>query len=970
MRLRRQARFGALPRPLRDPHRRRHPVRRDPAAPADKRVVGPPAHLRAGRAMLRSVPLAVGLGTAVVTAAGLAAEAPNIGTGIRIGLTVVAACLAGGVAAVPELVFARAMRRERESAESTAGSAPVGWPGDEVPNQLPPSTRHFIGRADVLAELTELLRRPDPIAATVVAIYGKGGVGKTVLAVRVAHAVVDSFPAEKLVVVLRGPQGEPIPPDEAVTVLLSDLGVEEPAIPTRFEDRLRLYNARMAGRRALLLLDNAVDEAQVRPLIPNSPDCAVLVTSRRPLEGLVDARHVGLDVISEDEAIQLLGSIVDAGRVGAEPEAARAIVRLAGSLPLTVAIAGAKLVARPHWRLATLAERLRDNQRRLSELQAGDVDFRACVGLSYSDIGPEQRRAFRLLGIVRAATFRSWTLAPLLDVDLTTADWLADELVRAQLLEPGPVEDRGLPRFRQHDLIRDFAGERAGAEEPETERRAALRRLFGAYLALAECACQADEHAVASAGPAVAEKLDAVRAPRWRTDDPEFARLSQLDPDDWYVWECRPIARAVRQAHQERMWDLAWELAVRIGMHVDRLCGFWNRWEETFELALDAAHRAANRYGQAALRHALGEYLVQRDRFTEAEIEFQRSAAMFVEIGDQAGQAKALISLGETRRLLGGFRSAEEALNRALELAREHGDRWLEAGAWRGLGGANRTLRRLSAAEHCHRQALNLYHELGARSEEGRTLRRLAGDLRMWHRLAEAEQHAAKAIEIVAGTGHPNSLARCWLTYGQVRLSQGHYRDANTYIDKAITVFEESGGLGLVAEAARAKAQVRLAEGEPDDASEWMERGLAIRVELGQRFAQARGLRTLGEIRAAQGRYPEADSLLTEAAQLLAEYGDEWGSADALRVLADVHAELGRWSQADTALTEAVRIFARFGDRRCETESLIEQARLYERTGDREKARARYAQAHERARTLRSAETDPVVSSPSIDRPA
>jgi transcriptional regulator with XRE-family HTH domain len=303
--------------------------------------------------------------------------------------------------------------REEFEAAAWEGDRP-GPPGlPAAPCQLPTDLADFTGRAEQVALVQEVLAdaRPagTPTAVVVSAVAGKAGVGKTALAVHVAHRLRPRFPDGQLYVDLRGAEPQPLDPAEVLSRFLRALGVDGAAIPADIEERTALYRARLADRRVLVVLDDAVDEAQVRRLLPGTAGCGVLATSRARLSSLEGARLVDLDVLTPGQAVELLGRIAGAARVAAEPEAAAAIVGYCGRLPLAVRIAGAKLVGRPHWSLDRLAALLADERGRLDQLAAGDLEVRASVALSYQALTGEQQRTFRLLGLLEAPDFaRGW----------------------------------------------------------------------------------------------------------------------------------------------------------------------------------------------------------------------------------------------------------------------------------------------------------------------------------------------------------------------------------------------------------------------------------------------------------------------------------------------------------------------------------------------------------------------------------
>jgi DNA-binding SARP family transcriptional activator len=347
------------------------------------------------------------------------------------------------------------------------------------PRQLPPDIGTFTGRQEELAWLCALLTRPTAAAPVVIsAINGSAGIGKSALAVHAAHRLAERFSDGQLYVDLQG-AATGLAPRESIEVLslfLRSLGVDGKYIPGKVEEAAVLYRSLVSNRRMLILLDNAATVAQVRPLLPAGPGCGVLITSRQVLAALDATAHLRLDVLSPETAVDLLAQVAGPARVAAEPEAAARLTRLCGWLPLAVRIAGAKLAGRPHWSVARLADRLADERWRLDELRVGDLDVRAAMKVSYEGCAKEERRAFRLLGMLDAPDFAPWVLAALLAVPLATAEDLAERLVDARLLEAARQDPAGQTRYRFHELLRLYARERLHDEEPEPARQAALKR--------------------------------------------------------------------------------------------------------------------------------------------------------------------------------------------------------------------------------------------------------------------------------------------------------------------------------------------------------------------------------------------------------------------------------------------------------------------------------------------------------------
>jgi DNA-binding SARP family transcriptional activator len=419
--------------------------------------------------------------------------------------------------------------------------------------QLPPDVADFTGRQESVRWLHDLLvgtTKRVATALTVSAVAGMAGVGKTSLAVRVAHQVQAAFPDGQLYVSLRGRQGRPLDPAEVLAGLLRDLGVAGAAIPASMEERSKLFRTRLAERRVLIVLDDAASEAQVRPLLPGAPACQVLVTSRRVLAGLEGANLLTLDVLEPSEAIELLGRLTGPGRVAEEPEAARRITRLCGHLPLAVRIAGARLAANRRWRLDELVQRLADERRRLGELRIGDLDVCASFALSYEGVDPSARRLFRLLGMLKLPDVPGWMAAALLDIELGAAAPVLEQLVEAQLVETVGYDSCGQLRYRLHDLLRVYAGQQLPDQGPADDGGHALQRALGAYVALAE-------RAVASLRPGARQDAISAEFPRWSIHDlPAFA-IVERDPSEWFRVEHRNLVDSVERAHAAGCWDHA-----------------------------------------------------------------------------------------------------------------------------------------------------------------------------------------------------------------------------------------------------------------------------------------------------------------------------------------------------------------------------------------------------------------------------
>lgn len=456
------------------------------------------------------------------------------------------------------------------------------------PAQLPADLPDFTGRQRETAALTELVLAEPSRAGLVglIVVSGPAGAGKSALAVHVAHQTAARFVDGQLYADL-GAAGARLPdPADVLGRFLRALGVAAPAVPDTLEERAGLYRSMTAGRKLLLLLDNAVAEEQVRPLLPGSPGCVALVTSRTCLTGLAGAHLVGLGALPPGEAVRLLERTCGRAGVARDPAAAE-VTRHCDQLPLAIRIAGARLAARPRLRLGRLAASLRDQDRRLDELAAHGMSVRASLSAGYRELAPERRRALRLLGLFRAPDVSAWAAAALLDVPAGEAAALLEALVDAGLLDMLGEDQAGQVRYGLADLVRLYARERALAEDPPASRDAALRRVLGTLLHLTEQASRR----------ACGRTPDHARPP---------ARCHALPaptpghPLAWLDAEAATLRAAVDQAWEHGLDDLAVALACAAAdfyatrqRHDD--------WRHTHQVALQAASRRHDQSGRAVL---------------------------------------------------------------------------------------------------------------------------------------------------------------------------------------------------------------------------------------------------------------------------------------------------------------------------------------------------------------------------------
>jgi DNA-binding SARP family transcriptional activator/Tfp pilus assembly protein PilF len=714
-----------------------------------------------------------------------------------------------------------------EAGEFLPGMArpPGAGPAAVVPRELPGPVAQFVGRAAELAELTRMLELPsaEKMRTLVVsAISGTAGVGKTALALEWAHQVADRFPDGQLHVNLRGyDPGQPMPAADALAGLLRSLGVADRDIPADTAERAARYRSLLAGRRMLIMIDNARDAEQVRPLLPGSPSCITVVTSRDALAGLVardGARRLDLDLLQSADSIGLLRALIGE-RVDAEPEAAVTLAAYCARLPLALRVAAERVAASPGLSLSAATSELADQQDRLDLLEAaGDrlSAVRAVFSWSVRHLDDEAARAFRLLGLHPGTAFNAYAAAALADSTLQEARLLLDRLARASLIQPA-----GAGRYGMHDLLRAYAADQAAGRHGEHERKAALTRLFDHYLATATIAAAAlfrgdpDQPALPqSAGPA-----PPVASPA--------AALAWLDAE-------RSTLVAVAAHAADNGWP---GHAIGLGATIFRY--------------LDVGHFAA---AAAVHSHA------------------RRAAA---QAGDRTAEAAALTMLGTAEAAQGRLREATCDFEQALALCQQDGDRIGEARALGNLGMADFCEGSYRQAARRHRKALAIYLEVGDHAGEARELHRLGVvDLRQG-RYEEAAVYLQQSLAVVRGVGIGSGEAFVLGALGELKLRQGRYVEADDHLRRSVALGRESGSRLCQAQSLARLGLSELRQGRRREAVGHLRQSLALHSQAGNSSGQAEALNGLGEAFLATSQVGQATERHAAALALAIQCGDK-----------------------------------------------------------------------------------------------
>jgi tetratricopeptide (TPR) repeat protein len=687
--------------------------------------------------------------------------------------------------------------------------------------------------------------------------------------VHLAHQTADHFPDGQIFVDLRGMDPRPLAPAAVLTHVLRALGIGASALPEDTGERAALYRSVVSDRRVLLVLDNATDEAQVRPLLPGTTATRVVITSRRRLSTL-DAQlpAVPLDLLTPGEAVGLLTGIVGRARVHEEADEAVRIAALCGRLPLALRVAGARLAAKPHWPLSRLVERLSGTRNRLDELVAGDLAVRASLRLSADSLGEPQRRALRLLGGLWCADFTGWLAAAVLDVPVEDAEDVLEQLVDAQLLEAGAH------RYQFHDLVRDFTREQFG-REPPARRRDVTRR------ALDACVTAVHHAATILIGPCDLVPGGLPHATRAQPCCAHRDRMrSPAEALDWFATERLVLTSAVQQAADDGFPDQAWRIA-HVSAVFFEVRADWDDWRHTHRVALRAIEGSGQAEGEAALRCGLGQLGVDRGISAEARGHLRRAETLSRQIGDAALEAYALRGLGDVEVLDSRHAAAVVFYETALGLARRTGYRAGEASSLRGLG--------------------NVYRDTGRYDEAVRRLEDAVAVIRdgVDRRTEPYALAALGSTHLLAG--HPYTGIRC-------------YRQA---LDSAQRLGDVRGEVN----AARGLADAHRQAGRPRAAVEILQQVLVTVRRLGEEIGEVQTLRRLGEALTDLGESARAADQLRRALGIVRRFGFPRIEAEVLRALGGAQLSAGDREAARASLAAAHVLFRRCGMHREERDA-------------------------------------------------
>ena len=815
--------------------------------------------------------------------------------------------------------------------------------------QLPANLATLTGRDSDVEQLLDIAAAAGGKATTVVvsAIDGMAGIGKTALAVHVGHLLAEQFPDGQLFVDLHAHSAGTSPRDsgEALGQLLQALGLDPRAIPPEVEERAKAFRNRLAGSRTLIVLDDAASEQQVRPLLPATAGCLVLVTSRNRLKALDDAHLLPLDVLDPGDAILLLRRHAGPGRIDDDAAAAR-IAELCGNLPLALRITAANLAHRRTWTLDHLEARLRAGLADLAAFDDGDRQVRAAFDLSYQNLTAAQQAMFRLLGLIPGPDCDVHAAAALLDTGLNEADTLLQDLTdRSLLAETAPG------RYRLHDLLREYARTLAVAHESAKQRATALDRLLHYYA-----------HTAQTASIAIA------RLPRAVPDGPAPAHAPDLtDPEtarDWLRTEHPNLDDALAHARHldhhtvalaagmaeillsEGPWTRALEVhqaAVEAAARLDRpaaratalndlgrvrrLTGDSPGAADAFAQALEISQRIGDRLGEANALANLGQVRFRGWTTAGREDALTRALEIYRQIGDRLGEAVALTNLGRLQHMAGDFPGAADTLTRALEIFQHIGNRLGEANALNDLGRVGHQSADYPAAVDAHMRALEIFRQIGNRLGEANAL----NDLGCVHHQsgdypAGVDAHS-QALEISRQLGDRLGEAIALNDLGRVRCLAGDHPGATDAHTRAREIFRQLGDRDNEGWALTYLGQMHFLSGDFQAAADTHRQALEMLREVGNRFNEAWALNFYAATIAALGDRPQAFALYQQALAMNRELHKLDDEAISLEGIADHYLATGDPAQGLAYLNQALEIYRRLG-MRADVERV--QARLSE----------------------------------------
>jgi tetratricopeptide (TPR) repeat protein len=833
-------------------------------------------------------------------------------------------------------------------------------------HQLPPDIADFTGRTQKLEQVLTVLRQANP--RTKVAISGMAGVGKSALALRVAHALSAEFDEVQLYVNLRGSEGhQALDPAMVLVDWLRALGRDDTSIPAELEARSQTYRSLLQGKRAIVLLDNAQNEAQIRPLLPGSSTCAVLITSRKKLVALQGAHPLDLSVLPEDEALSLLKALMDSTRIDAEPEQAKAILALCGRLPLAIRIAAGTL-NKPSQQRKSLAEyvhQLQDEKQRLTQLHLDhleeNLDIRTSFELSYRELSDDLSSLFRWLGLLDAPDFGVGVAAVLIETDEETAQQQIDSLVDAQLLE---IVAEG--RYRFHDLIRLFAREKLDEAESSEQKTIVQQRVIQYFLEQVSFAITlthpATRHqildALIASDPTLfleqteqdlergvlawleQEHLTLFSLVNWIVQFETGEDLITLDGllaeflhQRFYLLDAEKLHRqALRAARKLGDRQAEEEILICLG-NVYEEQGKWNEAIDFYQQSREICRKLGNRNAELGIIQNMGSIYSSQGKWDEAIDFLQRSVDGFRDMGDRRREGQTLCNLGDIYRKQGRWNEAFACFQESLNICQDFGDRYEESTTLRNLGLLYQDLGELEEAIKYYQQSCDIGRKLINRHVEGQGLINLGGVYCLQGKYDDAIQCCQQSLHIMRELSDRDNEGKILGKLGVAYGNQGKW-------DEAIDFYHQS--LGIVRELGDRLGESKILDclglhysnqGKWDKAIDYLQQNLGISQEVGDRSREGQTLYYLGLSYLLQGQWDKAIESYQQSLEIRRELGEHFEESAVLDCLAGVYQAHGEWDEAVNFLQQNLEIMRELGEHSEESVILGRLAAVYREQG-------------------------------------
>ncbi|WP_170067921.1 ATP-binding protein [Lentzea guizhouensis] len=769
---------------------------------------------------------------------------------------------------------------------------------------LPRATAAFTGRSEELAVLLatagELYER---CVVAVHAIDGMAGIGKTAFAIHAAHRLADQFPDAQLFLRLHAhtPGRRAVEPVDALGSLLTAIGVAAQNVPAGVDARAAMWRSQMAGKRALIVLDDASGHQQVEPLLPSTSGCLVLVTSRRRLAALETSLSMALDTLPVDEATRLFFRLSGCAVDDVSVEAVARIVGMCGYLPLAIALLAGRLRHRPSWSVGDLADSLSATRNRLSELRAEDLAVASAFELSYRDLSPARQRFFISLGLHPGSEMDAWTAAALAGISAVDAREHLEGLYDDHLLDE---PSRG--RYRMHDLVREYS---RSLEESDgsVDRDAALGRLVDYYdVAAAKADGFITAEITREAPKAAADALD---------PQVEFAHLTtRVEAWDWMRNEYANILACVERIAVSPSSELGVVMRLAASLATFFVAvGPWDRAIELHESAALVAEKCGDRLAVAQALHRIGRLQWLTGHYPESISNLKTAAAIYGELHHRLGQVRALVQLGGALRQADEYAKAANSYLDALKICRSAGNRLDEAAALNGLGIIRFVQGRLVLAVESHQQALEIFRSLGDRLGQADARNELGVVKRVMGENVESIEHHEMALAVYRDLNDGYHDAFTLNNLGTAWRMAGLYEKSMRLHNEAIGVSRRLGDrVGLAVGFGELAASLRMT-GHLETAVDMNARALELFRSIGHRLGVAQTLNEKGSILLALDQAGEAVQLHEQALEISRTVGAPLEEARALEGAGRCAASLGQVDLASVQLRRAMDLYERIG---------------------------------------------------------